>query len=216
MPKLPPPPDEHTTFERLPGEPPVAWHAFTVYRDMGPTRTFEQARKILGKTEGYLTTIEQWSMKWKWAQRCMKWDALIDAKTREAAFDRMPLWEARRQESLERNMEAAATIRGRLLEMTSHPLIRERTRDDDKGGQIVIIEPAKWNWNAVIAGFKMIAELEAATIAEGLLEADDEDFDIEAASAEELRAFLQRHRRRKGIGTSGSDTPILDPFKRES
>lgn len=191
---MPDPPDEKTTFERMPGEPPVAWHAFTVYRDLGPTRTFEQTRKILGKSEGYLTTVEQFSMKWQWARRCMKWDALLDAKTREAAFQRLPMWEARRQESLERNMEAAAVVRSRLLEMTSYPLVRRHESED---GREVTIEPAKWNWTAVIQGFKMVAEMEAATIAEGLLEADDEDFDPETATPEELKAFIGKHRRRK-------------------
>lgn len=133
----------------------------------------------------------------------MKWDALVDAKTREAAFNRMPLWEARRQESLERNMEAAATLRARLLEMTAHPLVRESRRDSD-AGEITVIEPAKWNWNAVVQGFKMVAELEAATIAEGLLEADDEELDVESATPEQLKAFIQKYRRRKGVTYGGS------------
>lgn len=203
MPKLPLPPDEKTTFERMPGEPPLAWDAFVRYRDMGPGRTLALTVKQLQKPEKYISQLENWSLQWKWGQRCMKWDALVDAKTREAAFNRMPLWEARRQESLERNMEAAATLRARLLEMTAHPLVRESRRDSD-AGEITVIEPAKWNWNAVVQGFKMVAELEAATIAEGLLEADDEELDVESATPEQLKAFIQKYRRRKGVTYGGS------------
>ena len=194
------------------GEPPLAWGAFVCYRDMGTDRTLETVRKLLGKEQGYLSTLERWSRVWRWGQRCLKWDAWIDRKTREVAESRMPLWEQRRQESLERNMEEAARLRSHLGEMMDRPLTRTETRESQDGKTIWhIVEPARWNWGTVFAGVKMVAELEAATIAEGLLESDDEDFDVESASPEQLKAFVQRHRRRRGTG--GSSSPTLDQFQ---
>jgi hypothetical protein len=194
MPRLPDPPDEKTTFERMPNEPSLAWNAFTIYRDLGPGRTLDTVRQKLGKDNIYLPTLQMWSARWHWGQRCIKWDALIDLKTREAAFARMPLWEQRRQEALERNLDVLARLENRLLEMCSHPLTRRWESED---GREVTIEPAKWNWNSVVSGFKLVMEARAATIAEGLLEADDDDFDPETATPEELKAFISKHRRRK-------------------
>ena len=188
----------------------MAWQAFVRYRDMGAGRTLESVRKAMGKDSGYIKGLETWSRRWHWGQRCLKWDALVDARTREAAFDRMPMWEQRRQESLERNMAEGARLRSHLLAMMDHPLTREVTREIG-GREVTVVEPARWNWGTIIQGIKTVAELEAATIAEGLLESDDEDFDIESASPEQLREFVQRHRRRRGTG--GSSSPTLDPFQ---
>jgi hypothetical protein len=206
---------EALTFDRMDGEPEKAFAAFRVYRDMPVgERSHKALAARLGRDHKYLITIGGWSSQWKWAARVAKWDQWLDLKAREHAERRMPLWEIRRQQSLDANLSMAWRIRNRLEEMMAHPLTETKTKESADGKTIIhITKPASWNWNAVFQGVKIVAELEAATIAEGLLEADDEDFDIEAASADELRAFLQRHRRRRGTG--GSQTPTLDQFKRE-
>jgi hypothetical protein len=198
---MPDPPDENTKFERMSKEPPLAWMAFRMYRDMGSDRTMERVRESLGKGPGYLRALERWSHRWRWGQRCLKQDDWLDRKAREAAEARLPLWEQRRQESLERNLEVAAQLRDYLREMMAHPITRETTREVG-GREVTVVEPARWNWTTIIAGFKMVAELEAATIAEGMLEADD-DFDVETATAEQLKAFCRKHRRGRGGPVSG-------------
>jgi hypothetical protein len=80
--------------------------------------------------------------------------------------------------------------------MMSHPLTRETTMEVG-GREVTVIEPARWNWSTIISGLKMVAELEAATIAEGMMEYDA-DFDVETATADELREFLRRAKARRG------------------
>ena len=201
------------TFDRMDGESTQAYAAFRVYRDMPMgERSHKAVVERMGRDPKFRRSVESWSSEWKWAPRVAKWDAWLEIKSREHAERRMPMWEIRRQQSLDANMLLAVRLRNRLEEMISHPLTKTQTKESADGKTIWhVTEAARWNWNAVFQGVKMIAELEAATIAEGLLEADDEDFDIESATPEELKAFIQRHRRRRGIG--GSPTPTLDQFK---
>lgn len=204
MPPLPPPPDEKTTFERMPREPALAWNAFTVYRDMGPTRTLERTAQTLGRVSGYVRVLEEWSQRWKWGQRCLKWDAFVDAKARQAVLERMPQWEQQRQEYLRRSMEVASMIESRLMEQLTHPMTRER-REEVNGREVVIIEPAKWNWQSLISGFKMVAELRAVIIAEGLNDSDEDHFDVETATREQLQERIKKLRGGRSRFTSLPD-----------
>jgi hypothetical protein len=160
---------------------------------MGPTRTLDKVRIKLGKDSVYIKTLEVWSRNWKWGQRCLKWDAYVDEKAREAALERLPMWEQQRQEYLRHSMEVAAFIEGKLMEQLKHPITRERI-EEVNGREITIVEPAKWNWQSLIAGFKMIAELRAVIIAEGLNDSDEDDFNVETATREQLQERIKKLR----------------------
>jgi hypothetical protein len=153
----------------------------------------ERVRQAAGKDSVYLRQVERWSGQWRWGQRCLKWDAYVDRKARQAALERMPHWEQQRQEYLRHSMDVAACIEGKLLEQLKHPITREIVKEVD-GREITIVEPAKWNWQSLIAGFKMIAELRAVIIAEGLNDSDEDDFDVETATREQLQERIKKLR----------------------
>lgn len=188
--------EKQLSWERLPGESSKAFDAFRVYRDMGPDRTMPRAVAILGRPVGYIRGMEDWSRQYHWTDRCKRYDDYLERKMRIAAEQRIPEWEAKRQTSLDQNLLDGSIIRSRLREMMAHPLTREVKKESD-GKTTIIVEPAGWNWNTIVQGVKMVAELEAATIAEGLMEADDEDFDPETAPREKLVEFIAKYRKRK-------------------
>lgn len=57
------------------GETSLAFHYFTVYRDLGPTRTVSAAARSLGKDA---TFLRQLSAKYAWVDRCMAFDVFLD------------------------------------------------------------------------------------------------------------------------------------------
>lgn len=71
-------------YDRQPGETDKAWNAFTIYRDLGLSRTHVKTREILGKTTGYARVIEEWSSKWGWKVRIEAWDREKDRVARRA------------------------------------------------------------------------------------------------------------------------------------
>lgn len=69
-------------WERQPGESSKAYAAFCVYRDLGPERSLEKARKNLGKTR-VRRCLEEWSAKYNWVVRAQAYDDYIERKKRE-------------------------------------------------------------------------------------------------------------------------------------
>lgn len=71
-------------WDRQPGETTKAFEAFTVYRDLGYSRSIEKAANVLGKTR---VTLEPWSRKYSWGKRVAEWDAEQDRIAREAQIE---------------------------------------------------------------------------------------------------------------------------------
>ena len=81
-----------TPWERLENEPVRAYAAFTVYRDLGPTRSYDEAtRRIYPNRENadhaVVGRIIEWSQKWRWAERARLWDDELDKFNRENQMD---------------------------------------------------------------------------------------------------------------------------------
>lgn len=66
-------------WERQENETPKAWEAFCKYRDMGVDRSLRKVVQALNKN---LTTIAEWSSKYKWVERAAAWDAEQDRLAR--------------------------------------------------------------------------------------------------------------------------------------
>ena len=67
-------------WERLPGEPDAAWHAFEKYRDMGPgTRSQRALGALLNLDDSAAaprsSDIRRWSVQWHWVARSRAFDA---------------------------------------------------------------------------------------------------------------------------------------------
>ncbi len=81
-----------TPWERLENEPVRAYAAFTVYRDLGPTRSYDEAtRRIYPNRENadhaVVGRIIEWSQRWRWAERARLWDDELDKFNRENQMD---------------------------------------------------------------------------------------------------------------------------------
>jgi hypothetical protein len=183
------------SYERMPGEPPKAFHAFRIYRDLGPDRTLENVRISLGKSSGYSRQLAYWSGDYEWVERAGLYDGHLDKQSRKEAEKSLKGWEEARQRSLQENMEDAARMREKLRLMLEWPISKEVVKDYN-GRPVTIIMPMKWTAASIATWMKTIAELEAATIAEAMAGAEDANFDPETASLEELKAYVERQKQR--------------------
>jgi hypothetical protein len=75
---------ERPSWEKLKGESYKAWEAFTVYRDMGPTRSLARVAEHLGKSKAL---IEGWSRQWHWVDRASDYDEHLDRQARQVVED---------------------------------------------------------------------------------------------------------------------------------
>lgn len=82
-------------YERQPGEPPRAWKAFVIYRDMGEDRGVTKVRDIAGGVYKH-STLLTWAEKFRWVERARAWDNYVDRR-RQAAFLKEQEEMARRQ-----------------------------------------------------------------------------------------------------------------------
>lgn len=186
---------DQMTYERLPGETAKAWKAFSMYRDMGHDRSIENVRISLGRPSVYLRSLQTWSSKFAWVERAKLYDDWCDSIDRQERESARPKWEELRQRSLSNNVELSAQLRERVQEMLRHPLTKERI-EASGGRNVTYIVPAGWTWGSIATVIKTLAELEAATIAEGLLDDEVDAFDPETATLEECRSFIQKQRQR--------------------
>lgn len=58
-------------WERQEGETPLAFEAFTAYRDLGARRGKQRVADQLGKSR---TLIRRWGLEWNWEERVLAWD----------------------------------------------------------------------------------------------------------------------------------------------
>lgn len=70
-------------WERQENEPPKAYNAFVVYRDMGPLRSLAKSADIFyaGRDSQQLSQMRQlgkWSTPYRWVARCTEFDAFND------------------------------------------------------------------------------------------------------------------------------------------
>jgi hypothetical protein len=98
-------------WERQPNEPPRAFEAFTLYRNMTPRRRSQAAvcRELYGNDAGNIRLIEKWSSEWRWCDRATAWDDELDRRTREAQ-------EHARRDMAERHAAAAVELQDKALE----------------------------------------------------------------------------------------------------
>jgi hypothetical protein len=67
-------------WEILPSETSAEFEAFSVFRDLGPSRNYSQ---VAGPTGHKYDTVATWARKHDWAARCRAWDVHLDALRRK-------------------------------------------------------------------------------------------------------------------------------------
>lgn len=141
-------PDAPLPWEKQPEETPRAFGAFRVYRDLGPARRLlETHRRFLNEPAAEVVnrTIDNWSMKFLWAQRAAAFDIYTDAQ---------------------RWREAQSTYVEELREMAVRQA-RAAVFLQSKGVQALQqLDPAKLSANELLAYIIRASELER--IARGL------------------------------------------------
>jgi hypothetical protein len=187
---------DQMSYERLPGESARAFNAFRIFRDLGADRTVNKVRISLGKPDQHLAQLQKWSSQFAWLARAALYDAWIDRMRRQEMEASIPLWEGRRQDALRHNLELCAKLRERVEKMMEFPLTKERVESRSDGRTTVYVVPAGWSWSSITSMIRAICEIEAATIAEGLLDSSDAAFDPSTATLEECRAHLAKMRNR--------------------
>uniref|UniRef100_A0A7C2ZYB4 Uncharacterized protein n=2 Tax=Thermorudis TaxID=1649508 RepID=A0A7C2ZYB4_9BACT len=109
---------ETKPWERLPGEPAKAYHAFTIYRDLSPKeRSLRRVAEVLGygrskDKKGRLkvpATIEKWSRRYRWVDRALAWDDEQDRLRREAQREAV-------EEMLRRHAQEAVALQTKALQ----------------------------------------------------------------------------------------------------
>lgn len=65
-------------WTRFDGESSQAFNAFTIYRDMGPHRSYNKVLKELGAKASYIRQIQRWARTYKWKFRADSYDDHLD------------------------------------------------------------------------------------------------------------------------------------------
>ena len=69
--------EEKRAWERQPGESSKAYRHFCLYRDMGASRSLRKLAKD-GKCGAEVRQLERWSTRWRWVERCQKYEDYLD------------------------------------------------------------------------------------------------------------------------------------------
>lgn len=100
--KMPGVPPEHP-WERQPTETDMAWEAFVVYRNLGPTKRSQvETAKVLSKHPGTLTP---WSAEHQWVLRAHAYDQWVDRQNLMAEAEA-------RKEMRKRHIQMAMSLQG--------------------------------------------------------------------------------------------------------
>lgn len=173
-------------WDRQRGEPPVAFEAFCVYRDLLSERTLQRAyekrsgRK--GKHGRYFATL---SSQWKWVERAAAYDEYLDfiRKTSTENAMRDAGNEIARARVDHKRGEAALARRmiTKAMKILSSPMVREKTLDStettDDGKTIInrytIKKPVRYSLNSAA-----ILALAASKLGRVALDIGDDETDI--------------------------------------
>lgn len=105
-------------WERQYGEGDRQFHAFTVFRDLGPERTQSEVSRKLGHNER--TTVYEWAKRWQWQKRAEAWDDHVDRVRRASVI--------KEQEAMSRRQARQAELTARALTLPAR-ILMERIQE---------------------------------------------------------------------------------------
>jgi hypothetical protein len=135
-------------FERQEKESSKAFAAFTVYRDLGPQRSFRETAEMLGKSE---TLVRRWAVRFTWHERIRGYEDWLEMLKRDAieTYEREHTAEmqAKRDELRGLMIENALKAAEQERLMLDWPLKETVDEEIDELGRVVhkTIAPAKWS-----------------------------------------------------------------------
>ncbi len=113
--------DDRQPFDRQPGEPAKAYHAFGHYRDLG-SRSLDRAwrehheqclHQIQPETRRRPMSWGNWSARWGWVERAFSYDAYLERQKRAALLDEQVEAAKRHARALQASI-AATTVPVRI------------------------------------------------------------------------------------------------------
>lgn len=173
-------------WDRLDGETPPAWQAFTTYRDMGPARSLHKVAQELSKSDALM---KRWSAEHAWVLRASAWDAEQDR-----------MWQvtlrASQRKAVDRNVKLATDTMSMLAKAVS-----------EMAAKVELFKPsdiARLMDSAVRLEAAAYAHIQAAPVGgDGL-----EDVDLDSLTDEEIRVQMLALRRE--LDAELEDYPDLD------
>lgn len=157
-------------WHRLPDETDTSWKAFTIYRDLGAARSFQNmlAEYTKGGTKATkqknikppaLTTVKKWSSRYTWRVRVVAFDAEQDRIAREAA-DKVSVrsaeeWAALRNKQREDELALGQQLIQRAKEMLDAPLFHREVKEvievnGEEVETVVHINPTDWKHRDIV------------------------------------------------------------------
>ena len=100
-------------WERQTGEPPAAWAAFQVYRDLGSGRTIRKAAEQMGRSP---THLSEYSARFAWQDRSAAWDNELDRLARADTVKNIRRMREKHADLGEEALEKAANALSHLPE----------------------------------------------------------------------------------------------------
>ena len=187
--------DKNVIWLQRADEPANAFHAFTIYRDLGSARSLNAVATQLGVSKRQVT---RYNTKYDWQARVRAFDLyqqrrgleLLEEELRLDARAEAEKWRRRRQEFREEAFEYGQKLMERAKEMMRFPF-QEVTRQEEDGKTFVTIKPVRWNQNSVVHTIRMAMELKILStgLSPGTHPLDDVDLDN--LSTEDLDAILK-------------------------
>src|SRR5262249_49515661 len=140
-----------------------------------------------------------WSSRFDWVERCRAWGNHLRRVRDEGTEAAVRAWEQRRLRRAEADWNLAEKFLARASELADFPVARRSS----EGGRTVAqpIDSRTLRDAAAIA--RQAQSMAWLAIREGL-SADDDEFDPETASIEELRAYLEKQARRRKAPAGGA------------
>jgi hypothetical protein len=76
--------DDRDPWVRQRYESAKAFEAFSIYRDMGVSRSLHNVAQVLSKSD---TIMKRWSVQWRWVERAAEWDVECDRVSRNEQLE---------------------------------------------------------------------------------------------------------------------------------
>lgn len=141
------------------GESAIAYAAFRVYLDLGPSRSLKLAWQAHSKKNTVAAGHwRRWSTRFAWTARARAWDSHHESRDKTSLAIEVDAHRCR-LEHLHVEREIVRDMLGKLREMMSFPMAKRRVAVDEQGRTVTVWEPIKWNGNTMVRVADLISKM---------------------------------------------------------
>ena len=145
-------------WERQEGESARAYEAFSLYRDMGASRSLAKVGQMLGKSRALM---ERWSVQHGWVDRVEALEARDEMLRREAIDEHVQAGAEDRAKREAALLERAIGVREKAMDMAEKmvawPLAEQRVVREGPDGEpaTYVFLPSGWTKNTTVAMYNL-------------------------------------------------------------